>query len=105
MSEKSPTIGVGGVTDRLIRRLRVSDPPERFQRRAASAAREALGVEAVAWVPDSSREPVVVSGQGAIVLGRQGRHSARDDHGLFSDIGPSAISRANVPRVPTLVGE
>ena len=62
MSEKSPRIGVGGIADRLIRRLRVSDPPERFQRRAASAARESLGVEAVAWVPDSSREPVVVSG-------------------------------------------
>ncbi len=62
MSEKSPSIGVGGITDRLIRRLRVSDPPERFQRRAASATREVLGVEAVAWIPDSSREPVVVSG-------------------------------------------
>ena len=52
MSEKSPTIGVGGIADRLIRRLRVSDPPERFQRRAASAAREALGVEARHHPPD-----------------------------------------------------
>ena len=62
MAEKSPVTGVGSITDRLIRRLRVSDPPERFQRRAASATRAALGVEAVAWVPDSSREPVIVSG-------------------------------------------
>ena len=40
-----------GVTERLIRRLRVSDPPDRFQKRATAAVREALGVEAVAWVP------------------------------------------------------
>jgi len=48
--------------ERLVRRLRVNDPPERFQRMAASALREALGVEAVAWVPASAREPVIVSG-------------------------------------------
>lgn len=52
---------VAGVVDRLIRRLRVSDPPERFQRRAAAAARDALGASAAAWVPDSSRESVILS--------------------------------------------
>jgi HD-GYP domain-containing protein (c-di-GMP phosphodiesterase class II) len=49
--------------NRLTRRLRVSDPPERFQHLAASALREALGVEAVAWVPSNPREPAIVDGQ------------------------------------------
>ncbi|MEO6809339.1 MAG: HD domain-containing protein, partial [Isosphaeraceae bacterium] len=49
--------------EHLIRRLRVSDPPERFQRLATSATRDALGVEAVAWVPAPSREPVILAGQ------------------------------------------
>ncbi|HEV3166764.1 MAG TPA: hypothetical protein VGZ22_22245 [Isosphaeraceae bacterium] len=49
--------------ERLTRRLRVSDAPERFQRVAASALRDALGVEAVAWVPRHPREPAVVAGE------------------------------------------
>jgi hypothetical protein len=53
------------LTDRLIQRLRVSDPPERFQALATLALREALGVEAVAWVPASVRERVVVDGASA----------------------------------------
>ncbi|MCA1685433.1 MAG: hypothetical protein LC745_05505, partial [Planctomycetia bacterium] len=36
---------------RLIRRLRISDPPERFQQMATNALRTALGAQAVAWVP------------------------------------------------------
>lgn len=48
--------------DDLIRRLRVSDPPERFQRIGVRAVREAIGALAVAWVPGSSREPVVLDG-------------------------------------------
>jgi HD-GYP domain-containing protein (c-di-GMP phosphodiesterase class II) len=51
------------VVDRLIRRLRVSDAPERFQKLACEAVRAALGVEAVAWVPAARREAVVVAGQ------------------------------------------
>lgn len=50
------------LTERLVRRLRVSDPPERFQRLVVRAIREALGAGAVAWVPASPREPVVVEG-------------------------------------------
>ena len=49
--------------DRLIRRLRVSDSPERFQRMAIAAAREDLRVAAVAWVPGHPRESVVVAGE------------------------------------------
>lgn len=51
------------VADRLIRRLRVSDPPDRFQRLATDELRSALQVEAVAWVPAAKREPTVVSGR------------------------------------------
>jgi HD-GYP domain-containing protein (c-di-GMP phosphodiesterase class II) len=48
--------------DRLIRRLRVSDPPDRYQRMATESLRLVLRIAAVAWVPASAREPVVVSG-------------------------------------------
>jgi hypothetical protein len=46
--------------NRLTHHLRVSDPPERFQRLAASALRESLGVETVAWIPAHPREPVII---------------------------------------------
>jgi len=48
--------------DRLTQELRVSDPPERFQRLSAEAVRAVLGAEAVAWVPNNPREPVVQAG-------------------------------------------
>jgi len=48
--------------DRLTRRLTVSDPPEEFQLIAASALRDAIKVEAVAWVPSRHQEPTVVAG-------------------------------------------
>lgn len=50
------------VIGRLIRRLRVSEAPDRFHALATNVLRSSLGVEAVAWVPRDSREPVVVSG-------------------------------------------
>ncbi len=50
------------VIGRLIRRLRVSEPPDRFHPLATNVLRSSLGVEAVAWVPRESREPVIVSG-------------------------------------------
>ena len=50
------------IVARLIRRLRISDPPERFQQMATNALRTALGVQAVAWVPCHHSEPVVVVG-------------------------------------------
>jgi hypothetical protein len=62
----SPFRGDGGerlLIARLIRRLRVSDPPERFQDLALQALRTALKVEAVAWVPSFDGEPVVVVGE------------------------------------------
>ena len=49
--------------DRLIRRLRVSDSPERFQRMAVATAREDLRVAAVGWIPGHPRESVVVAGE------------------------------------------
>jgi HD-GYP domain-containing protein (c-di-GMP phosphodiesterase class II) len=60
-----PFRGEGGdrvLTARLIRRLRVSDPPERFQDLALQAVKTSLRVEAVAWVPTALAEPVVVVG-------------------------------------------
>jgi HD-GYP domain-containing protein (c-di-GMP phosphodiesterase class II) len=51
------------VAERLIRRLRVSDSPDRFQKLAVEELCEALNVEAVAWVPSARREPTVVAGR------------------------------------------
>ncbi len=51
------------VVGRLIRRLRISVPPHDFQQIATTVARTSLNVEAVAWVPKSPSEPVVVSGR------------------------------------------
>jgi HD-GYP domain-containing protein (c-di-GMP phosphodiesterase class II) len=48
---------------RLIRRLRISDAPERFQVLASNAVRTALEVAAVAWIPGHLHEPVIVSGE------------------------------------------
>ena len=62
----SPFRGDGGdrqLTSRLIRRLRVSDPPERFQDLALQSLRSALRVAAVAWVPCQTGEPTVVVGE------------------------------------------
>ena len=50
------------VMGRLIRRLRISDPPGRFQELATNVLRTSLGMSAVAWVPADEHEPVVVSG-------------------------------------------
>jgi HD-GYP domain-containing protein (c-di-GMP phosphodiesterase class II) len=50
-------------TDRMIRQLRVSDPPERFQLLAVNVTRTEIGAEAVAWVPHSLQEQVIVAGK------------------------------------------
>lgn len=51
------------IIGRLIRRLRISDPPERFQQLAVNAIRSAMGVQAVAWVPANHYDPIVQSGE------------------------------------------
>ncbi len=51
------------VIGRLIRRMRISDHPRRFQSLTANVVRTSLGVEAVAWVPAENFEPVIVSGE------------------------------------------
>ncbi|MGO9468282.1 MAG: HD-GYP domain-containing protein [Isosphaeraceae bacterium] len=51
------------VVGRLIRRLRISVAPQDFQSIATTVVRTSLNVEAVAWVPKSPSEPVVVSGR------------------------------------------
>ena len=50
------------IIGRLIRRLRISDPPPRFQALATTVLRSSLDVAAVAWVPTDSREPVILGG-------------------------------------------
>ena len=50
------------VADNLLRRLRVSDPPEKFQRRALAVVRDALDVEAVAWISKDDRDRVLMAG-------------------------------------------
>jgi putative nucleotidyltransferase with HDIG domain len=52
------------VIGRLIRRLRISDPPPRFQALATTVLRSSLNMTAVAWVPKDPRELVVIGGGG-----------------------------------------
>jgi len=90
-SAPSPFRGEGGdrlLTARLIRRLRVSDPPERFQDLALHALRAALEVAAVAWVPVHPGEPTVIVGD---VKGLE----ARDYRSLAPPGGPDGVYLRN----------
>jgi HD-GYP domain-containing protein (c-di-GMP phosphodiesterase class II) len=49
--------------EQLLRRFRVSDSPDRFQRDATESLRDDLGISVVAWVPSSPRESVIASGK------------------------------------------
>lgn len=51
------------IIGRLIRKLRVSDPPARFQALATNVLRSSLNVAVVAWFPAEPREAPVVSGE------------------------------------------
>ncbi|WP_169974770.1 HD-GYP domain-containing protein [Tautonia rosea] len=51
------------IPDRLTREMSIAEPPKRFQRLAVESMRETLQVEAVAWVPRSRREAVVIDGE------------------------------------------
>jgi putative nucleotidyltransferase with HDIG domain len=51
------------VIGRLIRRMRISDAPARFQALATNVLRTSLDMAAVAWVSSEVHEPVVVSGE------------------------------------------
>jgi HD-GYP domain-containing protein (c-di-GMP phosphodiesterase class II) len=59
------------LTARLIRRLRVSDQPERFQDLALHAVKSALRVAAVAWVPTLPGEATVIVGGVKGMTGRE----------------------------------
>ncbi len=79
----SPFRGEGGdrlMTSRLIRRLRVSDPPERYQDLALQSLRSVLKVAAVAWVPAHLSEPTVVVGSVATIDPRHYREFVPPDH-------------------------
>jgi HD-GYP domain-containing protein (c-di-GMP phosphodiesterase class II) len=51
------------VIGRLIRRLRISDSPQHFQRVATTVLRTSLEMAAVAWVPNDPDEALVISGE------------------------------------------
>jgi hypothetical protein len=51
------------VIGRLIRRMRISESPARFQSLATTVLRTSLGMSAVAWLPGEAHEPVVHSGE------------------------------------------
>jgi HD-GYP domain-containing protein (c-di-GMP phosphodiesterase class II) len=51
------------VIGRLIRRMRISDPPARFQALATNVLKASLGMAAVAWVPSEPHDAIVVSGE------------------------------------------
>lgn len=51
------------VIGRLIRRMRISESPGRFQTLATTVLRTSLGMAAVAWLPGDVREPVVHCGE------------------------------------------
>ena len=61
-SPRTPGTDESAVLGRLLRRLRVSDAPEQFQRVATMSLREATGARAVAWVPGHPDEPTIVDG-------------------------------------------
>lgn len=51
------------VIGRLILRMKISDPPAKFQSLAANVLKTSMNMAAVAWVPNDTREPVVVCGE------------------------------------------
>jgi HD-GYP domain-containing protein (c-di-GMP phosphodiesterase class II) len=104
MVEDAPQLGERivdervSIAERLIRKLRVSDNPERFQALAVHETREALRVEAVAWVPANRRDPVILSGR-VEGLDEEDFRSLIPDHGSqvwVSDLsGPQALPGVN----------
>ena len=50
------------VIGRLTRRLRISDPPVRFQELATTVLRSSIGVSAVVWAPRNPDEPMIMAG-------------------------------------------
>ena len=62
-SRATADAGEGEVLARLIRRLRISDAPERFQQLACNALRATLKVQALGWVSCARADAPVISGQ------------------------------------------
>lgn len=83
------------VIGRLIRRLRVSDPPARFQGLATNVLRASLGVAAVVWIPIEAHEPPILSGE---LLGLPPSAPRR----LLASAASDAIWIVNRPDDPTM---
>jgi len=103
--ERSGETGAGTVlsqpprlTDRMIRQLRVSDPPERFQFLAVDVMKSELGVEAVAWVPHSHYERVIVAGG---IEGMTADHY-RKLRSSSNDEAARIVNRLSTPLLPNV---
>ncbi len=92
-----PEGGERVLTARLIRRMRISDAPEQFQELALKAVRSALQVAAVAWVPSTSGEPIVVAGEVGGLL-------ARDFRGLIPAGLDQTVHLAGAVTLPDVPG-
>jgi putative nucleotidyltransferase with HDIG domain len=91
------------VIGRLIRRLKISDAPQRFQSLATTVLRTSLEVDAVVWVPREPNDAVIFAGEVAGV-------STRDYRGMPTSSGrESAVLVCNeaatrqVPGLPPSV--
>ncbi|WP_406697494.1 HD-GYP domain-containing protein [Singulisphaera sp. Ch08] len=92
---------------RLIRRLKISDPPERFQNLALNALREAMGVEAVAWVPCHHHESVMLIGgvAGLKVSDCQGLFPRTKNELVHVDNQPSRFPAIELRRVAAVAAD
>jgi putative nucleotidyltransferase with HDIG domain len=85
--EESERVVIG----RLIRRLRISDPPQHFQTVATTVMRWSLNMAAVAWVPRAEGESVVWSGEVPELQGEAYRSlpapAGRDSLLVFNGVG------------------
>ncbi|WP_435008334.1 HD-GYP domain-containing protein [Tundrisphaera lichenicola] len=95
------------LTARLIRRLRISDPPERFQELALNALRSALGVAAVAWVPAQPGEATVVVGEvrGMAPRDFRGLAPTHAHNGIYLDNGPDADGLSSSRKVVAVAAD
>ncbi|MDG3005668.1 HD-GYP domain-containing protein [Paludisphaera mucosa] len=87
------------VIGRLIRRLKISDAPLRFQTLATNVLRASLGVEATAWIPTEELEDVVVSGEvaGLTVAACRLMATALGREPVVVADDPDAAARAHAP--------
>ena len=87
------------VIGRLIRRLKISDAPARFQALATNVLRASIGAEAAAWIPADDHEDVVISGDtpGLLPSGYRLISSSLGRDGVLVADSPEAAQQAKAP--------